>query len=122
MENRDLASIIARHDLIYAVIADANGNVKETAGQGDHPGIADLRSALLGPYGDPRNTFSGLEGQILPQAWAQGDVFAFISKPNAGTMVLTFGIREMGPEEAYGLSKTVDADVLALFNKRIERG
>ena len=107
-----LASVIARHDLLYGLLVSAAGQVLLECG--DRALVTEdsgLLESLIGPRGDARTTFDSLEGQILPRIWGQGEVFAFLCKPRPDLLVIVFGRSNLPVADRYRLSKIVGAAV-----------
>jgi hypothetical protein len=115
-----LRRTLEAHGLSYGVLIDSSGNI--TAQAGAFSESVDLIFALLGPYGSPKATFEALDGQFLPQQWVQGDVSAFVDKPEPNLAVAVFG--RVGENTLDGiqraqLARHVASTIRAEFGDRV---
>jgi len=83
--------LLSEEHLLCATAIDEFGHCLFRIGPFQSFPAPSLVSALLGPLGDPRSTYSSLEGQLLPQVWSQGSAFAFADRPVPGVAVILFG-------------------------------
>ena len=90
IEATDLEAVVEAEDLAFAAAIDSAGlRLAESGDQADCP-APELVSALLGPYGDSRETFGSVEGQILPRIWSQGAGMAYVDRPEPEVVVVFF--------------------------------
>ncbi len=71
-------------------VIDEFGEVLARAGDFDGYPAPGLVSSILGPSGTPGATYAGLDGQSLPQIWAEGDYYAVIDRPARGIAFVLF--------------------------------
>ena len=86
-----LEEVLQDEQLACGAVIDEFGEVLSRAGDfGSYPAQG-LVSSALGPSGTPKETYTSLEGQPLPQIWADGEYFAFIDRPTPGLAFVLFG-------------------------------
>ena len=90
--SRILDEILREERLSCGAVIDELGHVLIRGGDFESFPAPGLVSSLLGPSGTPHATYAGLDGQPLPQIWAEGESFAFIDRPAAGIAVVLFGV------------------------------
>lgn len=90
--SRILDEILKDERLSCGAVIDELGHVLIRGGNFESYPAPSLVSSLLGPSGTPRQTYASLEGQPLPQIWAEGECFAFVDRPAAGIAVVLFGV------------------------------
>jgi len=112
MKPEILKIIIEKHQMLCALAYNSEGTILAEAGNLNDEKLGDLISALIGPYGDVKNTFASLEGQLLPRIWGQGDTYAYIHKPKDDLMVITFGSGKIDTKSNYRKSKEIDTDLI----------
>jgi hypothetical protein len=86
-----LDEILQDERLLCGAVIDELGHVLVRAGDFPSYPAPSLVSSILGPSGTPRETYAGLEGQSLPQIWAEGVYFAYIDRPAPGIAFVLFG-------------------------------
>lgn len=75
-----------------------------------------LVRTLVGSPAAARRLDASLEGLLLPQSWAQGDVVCLVWKPQPESLlVCVFVCVEGGAVGAYRLGKEMDPAVVKLF-------
>lgn len=87
-----LDEILRNERLSCGAVIDELGHVLSRSGDFESYPAPGLVSSLLGPAGTPRATYEGLEGQPLPQIWAEGECFSIIDRPAAGIAFVLFGV------------------------------
>jgi hypothetical protein len=90
--SRVLDEILQDERLSCGAVIDEFGEVLARGGDFDTYPEPSLVSSALGPRGTPRATFASLDGQPLPQIWAEGECFAFIDRPTPGIAFVLFGV------------------------------
>ena len=90
--SRVLDEILRDERLSCGAVIDELGRVLIRGGNFESYPAPGLVSSLLGPSGTPHATYASLDGQPLPQIWAEGEYFAFIDRPTAGIAVVLFGV------------------------------
>lgn len=90
--SRILDGVLRDERLSCGAVIDELGRVLVRSGDFESYPAPGLVSSLLGPSGTPRATYTGLDGQPLPQIWAEGECFAFVDRPAAGVAVVLFGV------------------------------
>jgi hypothetical protein len=112
--SRILDEILRDERLSCGAVIDEFGEVLIRAGDfGCYPAPS-LVSSLLGPSGTPHEIFAGLDGQPLPQIWAEGECFAFIDRPAAGIAFVLFGVPRR-PSRAFLRSRSGEHEAAALL-------
>ena len=78
--------------LFCGAVIDEFGEVH--ARVGDFPSYPEqsLIASLLGPRGKARETYAALEGQSLPEIYAEGEYFAYVDRPVEGIAFIFFGV------------------------------
>jgi hypothetical protein len=89
---RILQEVLQHERLSCGAVIDEFGQVLARAGDFESYPAPTLVSSALGPSGTPRETYASLDGQPLPQIWADGECFAFIDRPAPGVAFVLFGI------------------------------
>ena len=97
--------------MIATVAINSDGSLLEVSSGFNEWEKPSIVSALLGPYGNAKNTFDSLEGMILPQIHSQGEYYAFIHLPKPNIAVIVFGKGKAKVKEQYALSKEVNETV-----------
>lgn len=87
-----LGEVLQDERLCCGAVIDEFGQVLIRGGDFESYPAPGLVSSLLGPSGTPRETYANLDGQPLPQIWAEGECFAFIDRPIAGIALVLFGV------------------------------
>ncbi len=87
-----LNEVLRSERFLYATVIDHTGRVVASAGDAHAFPSPHLVSALLGPLGDPKQTFLGLVDQPLPQIWGQGSSLAIADLLSPQLAVLFFGV------------------------------
>ena len=87
-----LDTILRDERLPCGAVIDELGQVLVRGGDFDSYPAPDLVSSLLGPAGTPHATYASLDGQPLPQIWAEGGCFSIIDRPTAGIAFVLFGV------------------------------
>ena len=122
--SRILDEILQDERLSCGAVVDELGRVLVRAGDfGSYPAPG-LVSSLLGPTGTPRSTYAGLDGQPLPQIWAEGESFAIVDRPAAGIAFVLFGIGVPArPRLAFLRPRSGEHETSALLehSKRVSR-
>ena len=90
--SRILDEILQDERLSCGAVIDELGQVLIRGGDFESYPAPGLVSSLLGPTGTPRATYAGLDGQPLPQIWAEGESFAIVDRPTAGIALVLFGV------------------------------
>ena len=90
--SRILDEILRAERLSCGAVIDELGRILVRGGDFESYPAPSLVSSLLGPAGTPHATYVSLEGQPLPQIWAEGVAFAFIDRPTAGIAFVFFGV------------------------------
>jgi hypothetical protein len=90
--SRILEEILQEERLSCGAVIDEIGRVLIRVGDFEAYPAPSLVSSLLGPSGTPHATYASLEGQSLPQIWAEGEYFAFIDRPISGIAFVLFGV------------------------------
>lgn len=87
-----LDEILQDEHFSCGAVIDERGQVLIRGGDFEAYPAPGLVSSLLGPSGTPRETYARLDGQPLPQIWAEGECFALIDRPTAGIAFVLFGV------------------------------
>lgn len=90
--SRILDGILRDERLSCGAVIDELGRVLMRGGDFESYPAPGLVSSLLGPSGTPHATYASLDGQPLPQIWADGESFAFVDRPAAGIAFVLFGV------------------------------
>ncbi len=90
--SRILDGVLRDERLSCGAVIDELGRVLTRGGDFESYPAPGLVASLLGPSGTPRETYARLDGQPLPQVWAEGESFAFVDRPTAGIAVVLFGV------------------------------
>ena len=90
--SRILDEILRDERLSCGAVIDELGRILIRSGDFESYPAPGLVSSLLGPAGTPHETYASLDGQQLPQIWAEGGSFAFIDRPTAGIAFILFGV------------------------------
>lgn len=80
-----------------------------------------LASAVLGPYGSPKGTFTSTaqyenDRKMLPRGMGQGNLFALLDKPNTEFVIALFGYKSGDLLKDYNTSKEIGDTLLETFN------
>jgi hypothetical protein len=120
--SRILDGILRDERLSCGAVIDELGKVLIRGGDFESYPAPGLVSSLLGPSGTPRATYAGLDGQPLPQIWAEGESFAFIDRPTAGIAVVLFGVSAR-PRLAFLRPRSGEREANSLLeqSKRVSR-
>lgn len=114
-----LQHLVEKHGVTYAVFFTAEGEMIAEAGSRSALTYDGLASALLGPQGSPSRTYASLEGQILPQGYAQGGDTALLDRVAPGIGAAYFIRAGAMPKrtavEGYWWSKALAAEGRAPF-------
>lgn len=113
-----LGRVLDTHGLLCGALVDASGEVIVRSGAFESLQDVGLVSSLLGPDGSAKATFDSLEGQLLPQIYAQGENFALVDKVHRDLLIVLFGRGGGDAVAQYHLSKVVSATVATLFGAR----
>ena len=97
--------------MVASVAINSDGDLLEVSSSFNEWEKPSLVSALLGPYGNIKNTFDSLEGMILPQIHSQGEYYAFLHLPKPNIAVIVFGKGKEKAKEQYIHSKEIDETV-----------
>jgi hypothetical protein len=89
--SRILEEVLQDERLACGAVIDEFGEILSRVGDFASYPAQSLVSSALGPSGTPKETYASLEGQPLPQIWADGDYFAFIDRPTPGIAFVLFG-------------------------------
>ncbi len=92
--SRILDEVLHGESLACGAVIDEFGAVLARAGNFETYPEPSLVSSALGPSGTPRATYASLDGQSLPQIWAEGACFAVIDRPTPGVAFVLFGVPE----------------------------
>ena len=90
--SRILDEILQGEHLSCGAVINELGQVLMRGGDFESYPAPGLVSSLLGPSGTPHATYASLEGQPLPQIWAEGGYFSIIDRPTAGIVFVLFGV------------------------------
>jgi hypothetical protein len=90
--SRILDEVLEDESLACGAVIDEFGEVLARAGSFETYPEPSLVSSALGPTGTPRATYASLDGQSLPQIWAEGACFAVIDRPAPGVAFVLFGL------------------------------
>ena len=115
MEER-LRRVLDAHRLPCGAIIGPEAEVVAQAGDFVAFASAGLVSAILGPYGSTKSTYSLVQDsqQIKPVMWGQGGEFAFLDR--AGELVVVVFGRDGGDAYArYALSRLVSESIAVEF-------
>lgn len=112
-----LCRVLKTHGLVCGAIISAEGQILLRIGDYSTLEASGLASTLLGPYGSARATFDSLEGQLLPQIWAQGRVFAFADRWSTNLAVSVFGQSPLDAVEQCNLSQRVSQSISVEFGR-----
>lgn len=120
--SRILGDVLRDESLSCGAVIDEFGDVLARAGDFDAYPEPSLVSSALGPAGSPRATYASLDGQSLPQIWAEGPCFAVIDRPAPGVAFVLFGV-PVRPRLAFlrPRSGEHEADALVGASKRVSR-
>ena len=120
--SRILGEVLQDERLCCGAVIDEFGQVLIRVGDFESYPAPSLVSSLLGPSGTPRAAYASLEGQPLPQIWAEGSYFAFIDRPTPGIAFVLFGVPArsrlafLRPR-----SGELEANTLLDYSKRVSR-
>ncbi|MGA7992757.1 MAG: hypothetical protein WCC53_15080 [Thermoanaerobaculia bacterium] len=119
---RILDEVLQDESLSCGAVIDEFGEVLARAGNFETFPEPSLVSSALGPSGTPRATYASLDGQPLPQIWAEGQCFAFIDRPTPGVAFVLFGVLTR-PRLAFlrPRSGEHESDALVGHSKRVSR-
>jgi hypothetical protein len=87
-----LGEVLQAERLLCGAVIDEFGQILARAGDFESYPAPGLVSSILGPSGTPQAAYASLEGQSLPQIWAEGPYYAFIDRPMPGTAFVLFGV------------------------------
>jgi hypothetical protein len=90
--SRILEEVLRSERLACGAVIDEFGQVLSRAGDFESYPAPGLVSSALGPSGTPQATWASLDGQPLPQIWADGECFAFIDRPTPTLAFVLFGV------------------------------
>ncbi len=117
-----LGDVLRDERLHCGAVIDELGKVVTRAGDFETYPAPSLVSSILGPSGSPHETYAGLEGQPLPQIWAEGGFFALIDRPVPGIAFVLFGVPARPRLALFRASSGEhDASSLLTRSKRIRR-
>jgi hypothetical protein len=120
--SRILDDVLRDESLACGAVIDEFGEVLARAGSFETYPEPSLVSSALGPSGTARATYASLDGQSLPQIWAEGQCFAVIDRPVPGIAFVLFGVPTQ-PRLAFlrPRSGEHEADALVGQSKRVSR-
>lgn len=102
-----LQPIATKETLVYVVVADQlTGRIEQSVGTPEAVKQRYLVDELVGNESVLARLASSLNGQLLPQAWRQGDVFAYTTIVN-GKLVVAFCESPGDPLETYHKGKRI---------------
>ena len=111
-----LDTLRTSYDLLYAIIGSTDGQIIAVSGDQDALPWTGLTTSLFGdPEAISRLNYS-LTGQLLPQAFSQGDLFCFVHKPHEAYVVGLFGRGHVAVVERYVLGKQIAAALEVAWN------
>jgi hypothetical protein len=116
-----LEHLVDKHGVAYAAFFTADGAMLAEAGSRSALVHEGLVSALLGPQGSASKTYASLEGQVLPQSYAQGGDTAIVDRAAPGVGAAYFiragNMPAKSPVEGYWWSKALAAEGRAPFER-----
>lgn len=120
--SRILDEVLHGEGLACGAVIDEFGEVLARAGNFETYPEPSLVSSALGPSGTPRATYASLDGQSLPQIWAEGPCFVVIDRPTPGVAFVLFGVPAR-PRLAFLRAHSGEHKVLTLLerSKRVSR-
>jgi hypothetical protein len=120
--SRILDEVLDDESLACGAVIDEFGEVLARAGNFETYPEPSLVSSALGPSGTPRATYASLDGQSLPQIWAEGPCFAVIDRPTPGVAFVLFGVPAR-PRLAFLRPRSGEHEALTLLerSKRVSR-
>ena len=115
-----LGEILGDGRLRCGAVFDELGRILARAGDFESYPAPDLVASVLGPSGNPRTAYASLEGQSLPQIWAEGESFALIDRPVPGVAFVLFGVAAR-PRLAFlrPRSEELESASLLEYSKRV---
>lgn len=104
-----LDSLRTSYDLLYAIICSPDGQILAVSGDQDTLPWTGLYTTLFGNPDAISRLNHSLTGQLFPQAFAQGDLFCFVHKPDEAYLVGLFGQGHVTVVERYVRGKQIAA-------------
>jgi hypothetical protein len=92
-----LDTIRESYDLVYGIMCSPRGDVFAESGDKESLPWTGLYNSLFGSPEAIITLYNSLSEQILPQEFAQGDMYCFVDTPTDGYLVGLFGHGPVDP-------------------------
>src|SRR5215471_4922183 len=90
-----------RYGYLFYIVASSDGNFIETGGDPASLKWRGLVNSLFGDSAAIARLNSSLEGQVLPQSWAQGETYCLVFKPRHDLIIGLCGHGKRNAVERY---------------------
>jgi hypothetical protein len=107
-----------KYGFVLYVVADPAGNIIEIGGDHGRLKSKGLFASLFGDKETIARLGSSLADQLLPQGWAQGDIYCLVFKPSRDTLVRFFGQDKRGAVEHYKEGQEISACLTSVAEKQ----